>query len=109
MLRKPDKNKHPHKSNLSVTTEQCPLEGNCLHGNINYQATQKPVNKEKVCIGVTEAPWKERDYVRKKSLQLTNTEKEQCFLSRYGKLKKRKTNHTKDIVVNKKNTISLQQ
>lgn len=45
---------------------KCPLSGNCLQNNVIYQATVKSKgNEKKVCIGITEGPWKQRKYAHK--------------------------------------------
>ena len=41
---------------------KCPLNGNCLQPSVIYQATAKIKNKlEKVYLGLTEEPWKQRN------------------------------------------------
>ena len=45
---------------------ECPLNGNCLQPSVIYQATAKIKNKpEKVYLGLTEGPWKQRNYRHK--------------------------------------------
>ena len=48
---------------------KCPLNGNCLQPSVIYQATAKSKdNLDKICIGVTERPWKQRRCSHKLSL-----------------------------------------
>ena len=45
---------------------ECPLNGNCQQPSVIYQATAKIKNKpEKVYLGLTEGPWKQRSYGHK--------------------------------------------
>ena len=45
---------------------ECPLNGNCLQPSVIYEATAKIKNRpEKVHLGLTEGPWKQRNYGHK--------------------------------------------
>ena len=45
---------------------ECPLNGNCQQRSVIYQATAKIKDKpEKVYLGLTEGPWKQRNYGHK--------------------------------------------
>ena len=45
---------------------ECPLNGNCQQPSVIYQAMAKIKNKpEKVYLGLTEGPWKQRNYGHK--------------------------------------------
>ena len=64
-----DKSTNP-ACNCRIKAE-CPLNGNCLQPSVIYQATTKSKdNLEKIYIGLTERPWKQRSYSHK--LSLTN-------------------------------------
>ena len=77
--------------------DQCPLNGNCLATNVIYQATAKSTtNQEKVYIGLTEGPWKQRSYQHKLSF---NNRKyaHSTALSKYVWKNKKNNNQTPEI------------
>ena len=58
----------------------CPLNGNCLKTNAVYQAAvRSKENTEKIYIGLTGSPWKQRNFTQKHYLTKENTNIPQHF------------------------------
>ena len=74
-----------------VHKEKCPLNGKCLIQNIVYGATitsNEPNYKEKLYLGISEAPFKKRFANHKKSFNAAKYENETELSKEYWKIKK---------------------